>query len=219
MHVSFILLALLFALPVQAEIALSEKHLIILRAGLDSIWGDYIFSVQNSQSELQQAEVALFLPRETIDFKAVEGVTAADMRVDAQHGVVTMQKEFPHGSTLVNVAFKVMAEDGTATLNWHARHSLASLNIMYEHDIIEVFADKLETTELPRIADVHYRALHTPQALSKGDNLQIQVRGIPQGRTQLHLFAVVFTVILLASAVYLSIRTRPRVNEGQGHET
>ena len=219
MRVSFILLVLLFALPVRAEIALSEKHLIILRAGLDSVWGDYIFSVQNSQQVPQQAEITLFLPRETVDFKAIEGVTAADMRVDGQRGTVTMQKEFPHGATLVNVAFKVAAHDGVVILNWVATQPLASVNFMYEHDIIDVFSDKLETTQLPRIADVHYRSLHTPQALAKGDSLQVQVQGIPQGRAQLHLFAVVFAVLLLISAVYLGIRTRPHTNEGLSHET
>ena len=210
MRPSFILTALLLALPAQAEIALSEKHLIILRAGIDSVWGDYIFSVQNNQSEPQQAEVALFLPHEATDFKAVEGVTDDDMRIDAQHSTVMLHKEFPHGTTLVNVAFKVTAHAGKARLSWQARQPIASLNVMYEHDVIEVFSEQLEGTHLPRIADVHYRALHTPQGLAKGDSLQVQVQGIPQGRGQLHLFAVVFAVLLLILSVYGGIRTRPR---------
>ncbi len=208
------LVALWLAVPGRAEVALSEKHLIILRAGLDSVWGDYIFSVQNNQQEAQQAEVTLFLPRETVDFKAIEGVAAADLRVDPQHGTVKMQKEFPHGATLVNIGFKVAAQGGNTTLHWVATRTLASLNIMYEHDIIDVSSDKLVATHLPRIADVHYRALHTPQALAKGDGLRVQVRGVPQGRAQLHLFAVVFAATLLISAAYLSIKTRPRVGEG-----
>lgn len=219
MRGSFIFASLLSVLasPVAAEIALSKKHLIILRAGLDSVWGDYIFSVQNTQQESQRADIALFLPRETVDFKAVEGVTAADLRVDARHGTVTMQKEFPAGVTLVNVAFKVTAQDGAAVLNWTATQTLASVNVMYEHEVIEVTSDRLELTHLPRIADVHYRALHTTQALKAEDSLRVQVRGIPQGRARLHLFAVVFAVILLISTVYLAIRTRPRGREGQPH--
>lgn len=219
MRSSFIFVILWSALarPAAAEIALSKKHLIILRAGLDSIWGDYIFSVQNNQQTPQRADIALFLPRETVDFKAVEGVTAADLRVDARHGTVTMQKEFPAGVTLVNVAFKVAAQDGTAILNWMATQVLDSVNVMYEHEVIEVASDRLETTHLPRIADVHYRALHTTQALQAGDSLRVRVHGIPQGRAQLHLFAVVFAVILLISTVYLGIRTRPRGREGQLH--
>ena len=218
MRLSLVFASLLLASPVGAQITLSEKHLVVLRAGIDSVWGDYIFSVQNSQPEPQQAEVVLFLPRQTMDFKAIEGVTAADLRVDAEHGTVLLQKEFPHGATLVNIAFKVNAQAGKATLHWQAHQPLASLNIMYEHDIIEVAADKLVATQLPRIADVHYRALHTRQALAAGDSLQVQVRGIPQGRAQLHLFAVVFAALLLISTLYLGMRTRPRTREGQAHE-
>ena len=223
MHSSFISICicwvmLAIASPVWGEVKLSEKHLIILRAGLDSVWGEYIFSVQNSQQEPQPADIALFLPRETVDFKAIEGVTVADLRVDAQHGTVTMQKEFPTGATLVNVAFKVAAQDGAAILNWGVAHVLTSVNVMYEHKIIEVFSDKLEATQLPRISDVHFRALHTTQALTTGDSLQVQVRGIPRGRAQLYLFAIVFVAILLISTVYLGISTRPCMPEGKPHE-
>ncbi len=221
MHSSFILAVLLFALahPVRGEITLSDKHLIILRGGLDSVWGDYIFSVQNTQHVPQQASIALFLPRETVDFKAVEGVLPADLRVDAQHGTVTMEKEFPHGATLVNVAFKAAAQDGTVTLNWVATQTLTSVNIMHEYEVMDVFSDQLEITQLPRLADGHYRALRTTQALTAGDRLQIQVQGIAQGRARLHLFAIVFAVILLISTVYLGIRTRPRAGEGQPRES
>ena len=210
-------LCLSCACPVLAAVELSEKHLIILRAGVDSIWGDYIFSVQNSQQEPQQADIALFLPQETVDFKAVEGVTAADLRVDPAHGTVVMQKEFAHGASLVNVGFKVPAHEGRATLHWTARQALASVNVMYEHDIIEVFSDKLVVTQLPRISDIKYRALHTQQVLAVGDSLQLQVSGIPQGRGRVHLFAVVFAAILLTSTVYLGFRSRPR-HRGEGSE-
>ena len=204
-----------YACPVWGAVELSEKHLIILRAGVDSIWGDYIFSVQNSQQEPQQADIALFLPQETVDFKAVEGVTADDLRVDALHGTVVMQKEFVSGASLVNVGFKVPAHDGVVTLNWTARQALASVNVMYEHDIIEVSSDKLVVTQLPRISDIKYRALHTPRALVVGDSLQLRVSGIPQGRGRVHLFAVVFAAILLTSTVYWGFRTRPRhMSEG-----
>ena len=196
--------------PVLAAVELSEKHLIILRAGIDSIWGDYIFSVQNSQQKPQHADITLFLPQETVDFKAVEGVTADDLRVDIAHGTVVMQKEFAHGASLVNVGFKVPAHGGVATLNWTARQALASVNVMYEHDIIEVSSNKLVVTQLPRIADIKYRALHTQQALAMGDSLQLRVSGIPQGRGRVHLFAVVFAAILLISTVYWGFRSRPR---------
>lgn len=208
-------LCLSYVCPVLAAVELSEKHLIILRAGVDSIWGDYIFSVQNNQQEPQRADIALFLPQETVDFKAVEGVTAADLRVDPAHGTVVMQKEFVSGASIVNVAFKVPAHDGVATLNWTARQALASVNVMYEHDIIEISSNKLIATQLPRIADIKYRAMHTPRGLAVGDSLQLRASGIPQGRGRVHLFAVVFAAILLTSTVYLGFRSRP-LRKGEG---
>ena len=196
--------------PVSAAVTLSEKHLIILRAGLDSVWGDYIFSVQNNQQTPQPAVIALFLPHETVDFKAIEGVTAADLRVDTQNGAVMLQKEFATGVSLVNIGFKVMANAGQASLSWTARQHLASVNIMYEHEIMQVFSETLVATQLPRIAEVQYQALRSVESLQAGASLQVQVRGIPQGRAQLHLFAVAFAVILLVSTVWLGIKTRPR---------
>lgn len=205
---------LLLASPAIAAVTLSSKHLIVLRAGTDSVWGDYIFSVQNRAADPQRAEIVLFLPKETVDFKAIEGVTAADLRVDAARGAVLLQKDFPPGASLVNIGFKVTAEAGTADLNWRAAQPLESVNIMYEHEIVEVIADnRLAEALLPRISEVKYRALRTTAALATGDALSLKVTAVPRGRTQLHVFAVVFALILLLSTVYLGIVTRPRKEE------
>lgn len=196
--------------PVFANLELSEKHLIILRAGIDSLWGDYVFSVQNNSPAPQPTKIPLFLPAETVDFKAVEGIEAADLRLDTESGAVILAKDFTPGATVVNVGFKVEAEAGKSILTFTATQPIPSVNVLYEGEILTVRADPLLPTVLPKIADVNYHALHTQHPLTIEEELVITVTGIPRGRKIIHVFAVIFTVSLLLSTLWMGIKTAPR---------
>lgn len=193
-----------------ATLELSEKHLIILRAGIDSLWGDYVFSIQNNTPTPQPTKIPLFLPAETVDFKAIEGIVDADLRLDTERGAVILAKAFAPGATVVNVGFKVEAEAGEGTLTFTAAQHLPSVNVLYEGEILTVEADSLLPTELPKIAHVDYQALHTQHPLNIEEEMVIKVTGVPLGRKIIHVYAVIFAIILLLSTLWLGIKTAPR---------
>lgn len=189
-----------------SAVSLSKKHLIILRAGIDSVWGDYIFSVHNSHQESQTARIPLFLPVETVDFRAIEGITATDLVLDTDGGVI-LQKDFSPGVNIVNVGFKVAADSGKATMTFIPEQELKSLNVLFEGDILTVSSDSLVETELPEISGADYQALQIASVLSASEKLLIKVDGIPVGRQTMHLFAMIFIIALISFGVVLGIKT------------
>ena len=59
---------LLAASPAAAEVGISPKHLLIVRPGIDAVWGSYVFAVQNDGEAEAPFKARIMLPRETVDF-------------------------------------------------------------------------------------------------------------------------------------------------------
>ena len=212
-----IILLLLIGLPVSA-VNLGDKNIILLRAAVDSIWGEYIFSVHNPTDVAQTATVALLLPLEKSDFRANEGATNADLQLNA-NGDVVLSKDYPVGTTVFSILFKSSASDGVATLSFTAQQPITDLVLMYERSLqLEPQAGDWEQTNIAALPHEDYRTLRNSAPISAGQKFSLRVTNVPTGRQQLHLYAAGFAVILLSLSVLGTAVSMPRVRQTQHTE-
>ena len=207
MRVVAVIASVLFSLLARAELDVSDKHLLVLQARIDSIWGKYLFSVNNPTTNQQSLRFALLLPKETEDFRALEGVSDDDLQLEDNGSLVIDKKDFPPGTTLVNIGFKNNVVE-SATLTFRVIEPLASLVILFD-EMIDVKSPLFEPTVAPKISAHNYRALQSKRSLTSGENIVLQVNDVPRGRSTIQLVAGIFSFVLLGCATLLTIKSRP----------
>ena len=188
------------------QLNVSDKHLLVMQARIDSIWGKYLFSVGNPTTAQQSLRFALLLPKETDDFRALEGVSDDDLQLSEDGSLVVDKKDFPPGTTLVNVGFKKIVT-GTTTLTFRVIEPLVNLVILFDEEI-SIKSPAFEPTVAPKISAHNYQALQNKKQFARGETFILQVAGIPRGRSKIQVIAGIFAVILLASMIWLTVKTR-----------
>ena len=195
-----LLVVCVYATPLSAA-ELGKKHILLLRTGLDSIWGEYIFSVQNEKQTAIKAAVPLLLPQETVDFRANEGALDAELQLD-NNGKVVLHKEFATGASIVSVLFRSNAEQGNGILTFVSERELTSLALMYEKSMqLEADTGLFSSKQSKEIEHDNFTMIQTQAPIKAGKTIVLRVSGIPQGRSMLHLYASIFAAILIVGAV------------------
>ena len=190
---------LLAGLPLAA-VELGDKNILLLRAALDEVWGEYIFSVRNPTAESQAATFTLLLPREKTDFRANEGANDSELQLNPD-GELVLSKEFPVGTTVVSVLFKSPADKGKAMLSFIAKHQIADLVLMYENSLqVEPEAGNWEQKHIDALPHKDYRTLQNIKAIGAGQKFSLLVSNVPTDRQRLHQYALGFAVILILLA-------------------
>lgn len=205
MRIVVVIVAVLTSLMARAELEVSGKHLLVLQARIDSIWGKYLFSVNNQTTDQQPLRFPLLLPKETEDFRALEGVSDDDLQLDDDGSIVIDKKDFPPGTTLVNIGFKKTVVE-SATLTFRITEPLASLVILFD-EMIDVKSPLFEPTVAPKISAHNYRALQSKNPLTSGETLVLQVDDVPRGRARIQVVAGIFAFMLLGCATLLTIKS------------
>lgn len=193
------------SLAAKSELNISGKHLLILQARIDSIWGKYLFSVDNQTIDPQPLRFPLLLPKESDDFRALEGVVDNDLQLGDDGLLLIDKKDFPPGTTLISIGFKkVVAE--TTTLTFRVAEPLTNLVILFD-ERIDVKSPAFETTVAPKISAYDYRALQSKTALTSNQTFVLRVDGVPRGRARIQVIAVIFAFVLLVCITWLTIKT------------
>jgi hypothetical protein len=194
----------------EAGIGVAPKHLLILRPGVDAVFGVYVFAVQNEDASPQKFRTAALLPKETIDFVPQEGATADEVSISGEDVVV--EKTFPSGTTLVSIAFKTEAQYGTARLNFKPALDINSLAVLVPIDgsltaTSDVLGAELGDSARP---DPQYKTLPARAPIPTGSRFTIEVTGLPEGRSRLWLAGTIVLAALLGLGITMAVRTRPR---------
>lgn len=210
MKLLIVIVTLITSLGVKANLKVSEKHLLVLQARIDSVWGKYMFSVDNLTPDHQPLRFTLLLPKETDDFRALEGISDDDLQLSKDGSLVLAKKNFPPGTTLVNIGFKkLVAEKKTTPLTFRVTEPLASLVILFD-ERIDVKSPVFKSTVAPKISAHNYRALQSKSSLASGETFILQIHGIPLGRGKIQTVAGIFALVLLGCTTWLAIKTRPQ---------
>src|SRR5690606_13910452 len=128
-------LALLFGGgSANADVMLTPKHLIILRQGLDAVYGSYVFAVQNTGEAPEKFRSAVMLPKETADFVPQEGGRPDEVTLAEDGGGVYVEKDFPPGVHIVSIGFKADASYGKTTLTFTPPAEIQSFTVLLPRD-------------------------------------------------------------------------------------
>ncbi|WP_141732117.1 hypothetical protein [Oligoflexus tunisiensis] len=210
----FVFATLLLAFSMQAAAAaqVSNKHIFVLYPGVDSVFGSYIFMVQNPGEQPERLSFPVMLPTETIDFQAQEGLAPNELNLGADGGL-TIDKTFPPGDTLITIGFKVPANLGTGNMTIKAGEAFESLGMFVFEGQFQITGPNLD---IRRNVDFSGRTYDT-YTLMKGEagqTYQLGLQGIPEGRGRLWIIGWVAGLALLVIAVALAWFSRPKIPQG-----
>ncbi|MFK7823142.1 MAG: hypothetical protein AB8G05_03240 [Oligoflexales bacterium] len=190
------------------EIGLSFRHIVILQADLKNIWGTYFFAVTNNTQEQKSFKTFLMLPRESIDFKAQDGLEDQDLKLD-ENGQLYLEKEFPPGVSLLGVSFQVKADQiGSDTISFLPPFDVQELSVAVpSRSGISVAGETFKQGVPPMLADGRYKGMQIT-GVKKDQILEIEISGIPKNRLQLWVVSGVLTVLITLFGIGLTIKTR-----------
>lgn len=207
------MLLLVFTAKAAATVQISNKHIYVLYAGVDSVFGSYIFLVQNPGTAPERLSFPVMLPTETIDFQAQEGLAPNELTLGSNGSGLTIDKEFAPGDTLITIGFKVPADVGHAPMTIKATQPFESLSFF-------VFEGKfqVEGPNLVAKPNVGFSGrVYDTYTLSQGEagkTYRVDLKGIPEGRDRLRTVGWIFAGSLALIALALAWFSRPKLPQG-----
>lgn len=206
---------LLGAFEARADVYVTPKHLIILRQGLDSLYGSYVFAVQNTGEAPETLKARVMLPKETVDFMPQEGLDPSEVTLaDGPDGGLQIDKSFPNGVHIVSIGFKVDARLGKAGLTLTPVSEIQSFTLLLPRDSgLTLVTSPLVDGDESAAPDPQYRPFVSAAPLAAGAAFNIEVAGIPEGRSRLWLVGGVLAGLMVLAAGLFAWRTKPKITE------
>lgn len=211
---------------------MGERHLMMLRPGLEMVWGTSVFAVVNEQPTPMRGRFAVMIPKETSDFAPQEGVDASELKQD-EHGGLFVEKDFAPGTTVVGIGFMVPAAGGRATLTVVGPASDATtpgaqagrnIGLLVTRGAMQLALNTSATTAANKVAlipagansilpgmgdgESGYHQYVSTQPLIAGEALAIQLRGIPIGRAPYWTLGVLIGLIVFLGGGTLAWKRR-----------
>lgn len=195
-----------------AGVSVSGRHVYILYPGLDAVWGSYLFLVKNDGTAPERFRFPVMLPKETIDFQAQDSLAPDELKL-GEDGGLTIDKEFAVGESLINIGFKMPAQEGEASIQLREVQAFETLAFF-------VFEGKFRVEgapfEVKQNVDFSGRRYDT-YTLTKGEgaaSLNFVAKGLPEGRERLKIIAYILAGILGIGALSFAYKSRPKLPEG-----
>ena len=206
-----LLLCSLLATSAMAAVSVTPRHLMVLREGLDVLYGSYVFGVFNTGDKPERFRTPVMLPKETDDFSAQEGVEAGDLTL-APGGGVILEKEFPPGMQIVSIGFRTPSRYGRSVLTLTPALAIDSFTLLLPRlSRLQVSSPKLVVGDAASAPDPQYEPYINASVLQPGEALKVAVNGLPAGRSQIWIVGAGVAAMLLFMAGFLAWRTRPKI--------
>lgn len=201
--------------PTEVEVGggiqLTPKHLVIVRPGQDSLWGSYVFAVQNSGQEPASLSTEIMLPKETVDFVPQEGIKPEELALS--DGGVRVSAIFPPGVHIVSIGFKVDARYGSAELSFVPQTAVQSFTLLVPRQSgLKVDAPRLIESGGAESPDPQYQSFVNQGPLAVGETLRVELSGLPEGRHRLWLMGGIAAAVLVLASGLFAWRTRPKLS-------
>jgi hypothetical protein len=218
----FLLLISLFALSAYAEVQdekkpseekihLSPRHIIILQADLENIWGTYYLAVMNRTESPLPFSTPITLPQETMEVKPQDGLKPEDLERDSS-GILHMKtKLFPKGMTLIGVGFQCKIPNGASSLQLHFSPLLpiGELSIAVPNSTpLTLTGTGMEPGLPDMLTGSPYTGIMRRHPLATAETVTVTLAGIPNGRTALWRSGFGFAGVLFLGSAYWVLRSR-----------
>lgn len=211
---SFLLLFLMLSSSAFSAPTVGPKHVYIMYPGEDTLWGSYLFVVVNDGQTPESFSFPVMLPKETIDFQAQDSLSPEELKLGKDGGVY-VEKVFPPGETLLQVSFKLPADEGRATANFTAKFPYETLGVFVWQDTLEVGGP--QGLDIQRGVNLSGRLFDTYSlgAGEAGKSVTYTFDRVPEGRKRLWVIGIFFGAILIISGISIAFYTRPKLKVGE----
>lgn len=195
----------------QAEVYVTPKHLLILRGALDTLYGSYIFALQNTGEVAENYKTPVALPKEKDDWATQEGLEPSEVSLSPT-GSLVVEKSVQPGVNLLGIDFKVPASFGHTTLTFKPEVAIESMIVLVPRgSSVSIESGRFAPADSSQAPDPQYVPWHSAGPLAAGEEIKIDVYGLPEGRARLWIVGGGVAALLLALAGVVAWRTRPKI--------
>ena len=187
---------------------LAPRELIVMKPGVDRVWGTWITAVIHKGSAPEEISFYVDIPRESVDFQAGEGLEAKDLKIESDG--IKVQKTFAPGVNVVSILFAVPAHYGVGSLTLVPRRDVPEMTLMTPKGMLTLKASGLVAQEDDRQDGQRYDVLATSAPLGAGKEFVLNISGVPEGRSRLWILGGALGGLLLLSSIWYAWRTRPK---------
>lgn len=212
MRAMAVLGSFLIAPLTHASVQMSGRHIFILYPGVDSVWGSYLFMVNNNGTQPERFSFPVMLPVETIDFQGQDSLGPNDLKLGSDGGL-TIDKVFDPGDNLLNIGFKLPAKIGEGAFTVKSNSGFESLGIFVFEGKFLVNGPQLEVRKGVDFSGRNYDT-YTATNGEAGKTYNFVFEGIPEGRGRLWIIGWIMAGFLLIIGFTLAAVTRPQVPKG-----
>lgn len=196
---------------VRAEVYVTPKHLLILRGAVDTLYGSYIFALQNSGDTAETFKTPLTLPLEKDDWATQEGLEPSEVSLGSS-GNLIIEKSVQPGVNLLGIDFKVPASFGHTTLTFKPEATIESMIVLVPRgSSVSIESGRFAPADSSQAPDPQYVPWHSSGPLAAGETVTIDVYGLPEGRARLWIVGSAVAGLLLVLAGFVGWRTRPKI--------
>ena len=198
----------IFQTSVDAAVIRAPKQMFILRPSNNQVWGNYIFSAESTEEKGEKANFELLLPKETADFRAVQGLTPDN--IELKDGSLFFSKFIPSRLELYGIDFLLEASFGKAKVTIELPYDTPEVSILLPQKSNATVVDaskKMEEADSLFIGDGSFK-VYRFKGNKKGESISFVLQGISQGRAVLWIVGWVFIGLLTVAALILSLLNR-----------
>ena len=194
----------------QAATVIGQRHAIMLRGGVDQLWGHYVFTLQNDGKVAEELTTPIMLPTGAIDIRPQDGLLPDEVVV-GEGGKVAIRKKVEPGVHLVSFGFIVGAKAGRSRLEFMAPYQVQELQVLTAKGsgLDLQGAQRLVSRGGERGSGVW--GITAPLAL--GDALVFEVAGVAEGRQRLWIIGLSMASLLFGLGGGLAWWGRPKRKE------
>lgn len=189
----------------EAAVVRAPKQMFILRPMNNEVWGNYLFSAESSHEKGEKASFELLLPKEKIDFKAVQGLGPENIELRDQS--LFFSKYIPARLELYGIDFLLQASFGKSKFSLMMPYDVPEVSVLIpKSSPVELVENskKMEDPTSMHIGDTTF-SVYRFKGNRAGDELSFVLQGIAQGRSSLWIVGWVFLGILTISAGALTL--------------
>ncbi|NDE13794.1 hypothetical protein EBZ80_02585 [bacterium] len=194
-----------------AATTIGDRHAIMLRGGVDQVWGHYVFTLQNDGKVAAGISTPVMLPAGAIDVRPQEGLDPEDVVVGpggqgSDGGQVSIRKTVEPGVHLVSFGFVVPARTGHASIAFDAPYKIGELQVLTQRASGMAVSGERLVARRPAIWALE-------GGMEPGQRLVLDVDGVPEGRQRLWVMGFSVAALLTGLGGGLAWWSRPKRKE------
>ncbi len=197
--IAFHVLPLPSGYAASSMVTIGPRHAIMLRDGVDQVWGHYVFTLHNSGKVAEEIVSPVMVPEGAVDIRPQEGITQEEVVV-GEGGVLSIKKMVEPGVHLLSFGFVVSASKG---------HALLSFKVPYLLEELQVLSGRSSRLSVRGIGLSlrQERVWAIDTSLQPGSTFAFQVDGVVEGRQRLWILGATAGAVLAGMAGALALWT------------